>query len=529
MDDPDPGARSGGEPGLGGLFGEPGAAPRSRDVLARVVDALLEASPEAATALGDHRFDDLLDDLSTEGMAARADVLRDALQALDGVDDVGLAPGDRVDLDVLRGAVVADVWRLDELRAHEHDPRVHLPGRALRPLLAPRGGHVPEPAARAQSLTARLCGVPRRLAVARAQLRELARVHVEAALEEARADAVLLGAPVDTVAAAVAERAPGAAQALDAARAGAAAALAEHAAWLESRLADSEADPRLGAQRYAATLWYALDTETAPDVLLTRAESDLQGVEEELADAAAVVGGSSRRGVRQVLADHPGATGSWAAAVAEAARRVRESRAVSVPPGVELPPRPAPGRSARGPQLLVAAHEAVPGLALQAAHARATLPVRAVRRVVASEVFVQGWAAYAEDLVAGAGDDEPVLRVHLLHRRLLATIDAVLDVRVHAEQLPRAEALRLLTDRGSPRRGGGRRLVARRAARAGPASAPYSGYHDVRDVVGRLCGARPAASAAALHDAVLAYGAPAPRHLSVLLGLPDLPEPPGSS
>ena len=92
MDDPDPGARPGGEPGLGGLFGEPGAAHRSRDVLARVVDALLEASPEAATALGDHRFDDLLDDLSTEGMAARADVLRDALQALDGVDDVGLAP-----------------------------------------------------------------------------------------------------------------------------------------------------------------------------------------------------------------------------------------------------------------------------------------------------------------------------------------------------------------------------------------------------------------------------------------------------
>src|SRR5690349_17316788 len=47
MDDPDPGARPGGEPGLGGLFGEPGAAHRSRDVLARVVDALLEAAPEA--------------------------------------------------------------------------------------------------------------------------------------------------------------------------------------------------------------------------------------------------------------------------------------------------------------------------------------------------------------------------------------------------------------------------------------------------------------------------------------------------
>jgi hypothetical protein len=368
-----------------------------------------------------------------------------------------------------------------------------------------------------------MCGVPRRLAVARAQLRELARVHVEAALEQARGDLSLLGAPVDAFAAAVADRVPGAVQPLDAARAGAAAALAEHVTWLEARLADSEADPRLGAQRYAATLWYALDTETAPDVLLTRAESDLQGAEEELAEAAAALGGGARRGVREVLDEHPEAGGSWAAAVAEAARRVQEGSTVSVPPGVELPSAPAvrPG----GPLLLVAAHEAVPGLALQAAHARATLPVRAVRRVVASEVFVQGWAAYAEDLVVGdglgEGAEEPVLRLHLLHRRLLATIDAVLDVRVHAEQLPRADALRLLTDRGHLDDAAA--AATWRAVLLAPAlvSAPYAGYHAVRDVLTRLRGARPASSPGALHDAVLAYGAPAPRHLRVLLGLAE--------
>jgi hypothetical protein len=419
--------------------------------------------------------------------------------------------------------VAADVWRLDELRAHEHDPRVHLPGRALRPLLAGPGPSAPEHIARAQALTARMCGVPVRLEVGRTQLRELARVHVEAALEEARADLSLLGAPVDAVAAAVADRAPGAAQALDAARTGAVAALAEHVTWLEARLADSEADPHLGALRYAATLWYALDTETAPDVLLTRAESDLQGAEEELAEAAAAVGGPAGRGVREVLDDHPGAGGSWAEAVAEAARRVRGSSTVSVPPGVELPGEPVPAGRRGGPLLLVAAHEAVPGLALQAAHARATLPVHAVRRVVASEVFVQGWAAYAEDLVVGEGADEPVLRLHLLHRRLLAAIDAVLDVRVHAEQLPRADALRLLTGRGHLDPAAA--AAAWRAVLLAPAlgSAPYAGYHAVRDVLTRLRGARPAASPGALHDAVLAYGAPAPRHLGVLLGLPEVP------
>ena len=310
MDDPDPGARSGGEPGLGGLFGEPGAAPRSRDVLARVVDALLEASPEAATALGDHRFDDLLDDLSTEGMAARADVLRDALQALDGVDDVGLAPGDRVDLDVLRGAVVADVWRLDELRAHEHDPR-RAPARPGAPAAA-------GPARRARAGTGGTGTAADRAAVRRAAPARRGPGAAPGARPRARGGGARGGrgrtsccwvppstrSPPPSPSGRRARPGPGRRPRRSGRGPGGA-----HGVARVPRLADSEADPRLGAQRYAATLWYALDTETAPDVLLTRAESDLQGVEEELADAAAVVGASSRRGVRQVLADHPGRPG----------------------------------------------------------------------------------------------------------------------------------------------------------------------------------------------------------------------------
>jgi uncharacterized protein (DUF885 family) len=530
MDDPDAGARAGGEPGLGGLFGEPGATRRSREIVTRVVDELLEAAPETASALGDRRFDDRLDDLSTEGMARRAEVLRDALQAVDGVDDVGLATPDRVDLDVLRGAVAADVWRLEELRAHEHDPRVHLPGRALRPLLDPAAG---EPAARAQALTARLCAVPHRLAVARGQLRAMARVHVEAALEQAAGDLELLGAPVDALAAALAGRVPGAVQPLDAARAAAAGATREHVRWLESRLrdggADGDADPRLGAERYAATLWYALDTETAPEILLTRAESDLQGVEEELADAAAAVAGAGWRAgqVREVLgsarpeaADTPG---SWRQAVAEAESRVRAADLVSLPPGMPAVTAAACDEASRdvwpdGPVLLVAAHETAPGRTLQAAHA-ARLPVRAVRRAVASEVFVQGWAGYAEELLP-VGD---VLRLHRVYRRLLTTIAAVLDVRVHAEALPHDEAVTLLMARGHLDPAAAEAAWCRALLTPATASAPYAGHQELRDVVGRLRQARPGASPRALHDAVLAHGAPPPRHLRALLDLPDLP------
>ncbi|MGZ4625051.1 MAG: DUF885 family protein, partial [Kineosporiaceae bacterium] len=269
---------------------------RFRQVAERVVDGLLETAPETATALGDHRFDDRLDDLSPEGVAGRADVLRDALQALDGVDADGLDAADRADLEILRTAVAADLWRLEELREHEHDPLIHLPGEGLSPLVARDTG---EPAARAAAVAARLAAVPHRLDVARAQLHAMSRVHVETAMSQARGVVDLLGDDLE----ALLVRVPGARSQVDAVRPAAAAALEEFARWLESRLPDSDADPRLGEQRFAAKLWYTLDTETSPDVLLTRAESDLQAVEEEIAEVAADIAGSPPRPgqVREVL------------------------------------------------------------------------------------------------------------------------------------------------------------------------------------------------------------------------------------
>ena len=43
------------------------------------------------------------------------------------------------------------------------------------------------------------------------------------------------------------------------------------------------------------------------------------------------------------------------------------------------------------------------------------------------------------------------------------------------------------------------------------------GYHEVRDVVGRLREATPGATDRQLHDVVLSHGTPPPRHLRALL------------
>ncbi len=544
---------------------------RYRQVAGRVLDGLLETAPAAATALGDHRFDDRLDDLSAEGVAARTDLLQDALAALDGVDDVPLDVPDQVDLEILRTAVAADLWRLEELREHEHDPLAHLPGPALAPLVAPGPG---EPAARAAALAARLGAVPQRLEVARAQLQGMPRVHVEAALEQTHRVVALLGAPVD----ALLERAPAARPAVDAVRVHAAAALEEYGRWLQARLPECDADPRLGEQRFAARLWYALDTETSPDVLLTRAESDLQAVEEEIAEVAARLAGAPPRAgqVREVLDRLTAGAALDAADVVPLCRetlaavtaRVRELDLVTLPaadeavevvetagpagtrgtngtdgravgalvtcraPGPLEEPRwpavlgvtpPGPGGPPASRHALRArvVHEGVPGRALQLWHAQRHTGSTPVRAALRSATFTEGWVAHAGHVVtaAGLGRDDDALRLHRLAGVLRTTIAAVVDVRVHAHGMSEAEAVRLLTGRGHVQPGAAAGTWRRALIAPTRLSARYLGHHEVRDVVTRLRAATPGITDRQLHDTVLAHGAPPPRHLRALLDL----------
>ncbi len=263
--------------------GAPGALDRYRRTATGILDALLEADPVWATSLGDHRFDEALPDLSAAAVERHAATLSEALAALDGLDDAGLDSDDLVDLESLRGKVSGHLWSLTELRQQEWDPLMHLPGDAIYSLVARDTGH---PVERARALAARLSGVPHQLAVAREQLADMPRVHVETARLQLAGCLSLIAGQVEELL----ERAPTERTLLDEPREAARAALVEHDAWLADRLETAQRDPRLGDRAYAAQLWYALDTEIDPDALLTRAESDLMAIEEEIAAVAARIG-----------------------------------------------------------------------------------------------------------------------------------------------------------------------------------------------------------------------------------------------
>jgi uncharacterized protein (DUF885 family) len=553
---------------------DPITTARFRDVATRVLDALLEAGPEHATDLGDHRFDDQLTDWSAEASADRATMLTEALAALDDVDDTGLIPDDRVDLEILRTQVTGNLWELTELRPHERNPLMHLPGEGLYPLIAKDA--IPA-ADRLRALTGRLAQVPDRLATARDVLHDLPRVQVETAILQAKGTCSLLTDELEPLL----RQEPTLAGRATAARNDALAALVEHTRWLEAQLPVADGDPRLGEQAYAARLWYTLDTETGPDALLTRAESDLQGIEEELAELASDLAGAPPQigQVREML-DRSAALAPVTdatilplcrAALVQLTARVAELDLVTVPdapvqiivmpparrgvgvaycdppgplePGAasgELPTffavSPTPDdwdtervasfyREYNGHMLRnLAVHEAMPGHVLQLAHAARYQGATRVRSAAWSGPFVEGWASYAEELVAASGfggtaADDTGLRLAQLKMQLRTTINAILDVRVHSRGMTEAEAMQLMTERGHQEEGEAAGKWRRALLTSAQLSTYYVGYRELSDIARQLRSSRPGWSVRQVHDAMLAHAAPPPRHLRTLLDL----------
>ena len=250
------------------------------DLAAQCVDALLELDPVGATALGDHRHDDRLPDLSESGVVRARHVVGDALLALDQVDDTVLDLDAQVDLEILRNRLAGEALALDTLREHTWNPLLANPGTALYLLLARDFAPLPD---RLRSLRGRLAQLPELLADARAQLGQMPRVHVETAIGQFTGTATLIAGPV-----AHAFESDGALRdSLGEVRELAHDAVLEHVAWLGGRLEEAHRDPRLGPEAYAAKLWHTLDAETSPDEVLAAAEEDLVRTEGELARTAA--------------------------------------------------------------------------------------------------------------------------------------------------------------------------------------------------------------------------------------------------
>ncbi|MCM0676972.1 DUF885 domain-containing protein [Micromonospora phytophila] len=530
----------------------------------RIVEALLESRPGLATSAGDHRYDDRLPDLSADAVTADQGMLKEAADALSELDPDALDVEQQVDHALLTSFVDRALFELTEIRGHEWDPLRHNPGPLLHALVARPYAPVE---VRLESLAGRLAAVPDALATARATLRDMPRVHAGTAVGQFTGTAALIRDEVPALLA----QAPASYDRVEPAATAAIAAIEEFVAWLRAGLAadaDPGRDPRLGRRRWEARLWHTLDTELGAAEVQRRAWANLDRVTEEIRAAAVeLVGGPAddatvRRALDLLAAEHPDdhtIVELASVTLDEASDFVRAHDLVTMvedPCVIQVMPQfargvavaycdsPGPLETADVPTFYCIAptpvdwpahrvesfyreyndhmirnltvHEAMPGHFLQLAHARRYAGDTRVRALARSGPFIEGWAVYAEEVMAGLGFGGLPVRLQQLKMQLRMTINALLDQLVHCEELPEAEAMALMTGRGFQEEGEAAGKWRRALLTSTQLSTYFVGYSEVADIAR----SRPAGvSVRDWHDAMLAHDCPPPRHLRTLLGV----------
>jgi uncharacterized protein (DUF885 family) len=167
-------------------------------------------------------------------------------------------------------------------------------------------------------------------------------------------------------------------------------------------------------------------------------------------------------------------------------------------------------------------HEAMPGHYLQLQHSRRFRGSdTAIRAALWSGSFVEGWAVYAEQLMAdhgypGEGDPRAV-RMQQLKMQLRMIINAILDARVHSYGMTEAEAMALMTGRGYQEEGEASGKWRRALLTSAQLSTYYVGYTEVSDLATELRAANPGWSDRDRHDQMLSHGSPPARLLRSLV------------
>jgi uncharacterized protein (DUF885 family) len=250
----------------------------------RYLDELFRSKPHLATFMGDHRFDELLPDLSPEWIARRKQELRALGTRLAAAKPNGR--DETVDAEIMREGIALELLYLEEIRDWEWDPRLYdsFPYYDPREIVAGRlsdiihGDFAPE-AAREASVRKQLEALPRLLAQKRAALstgkRHPAKDYVDQAVKGNQGTIEFFETELKEYAA----KRP----AVEKARVGAVAALREQQKFLETELPKrADGDWRLGAALYRKKFPLALQTTLTPDEVVPRAEADFQRARKEL-------------------------------------------------------------------------------------------------------------------------------------------------------------------------------------------------------------------------------------------------------
>ena len=82
------------------------------------INALMDSSPEFATYLGNHNYDDKLNDYSSEGYQKELDMYKSFLASLQKIKAEDLNQNNLIDYKIMESNLKSSIFSIDTLRGH---------------------------------------------------------------------------------------------------------------------------------------------------------------------------------------------------------------------------------------------------------------------------------------------------------------------------------------------------------------------------------------------------------------------------
>ena len=551
--------------------GSPGNA-RFEALANQFIERFLQTHPEAATSLGDHRFDARTSDYSLRGVAADRKLYSATLKQLTDIPASSLSTNDAVDRSILENELRSRLFDIEVINEAARNPLLYNPSNGIYSLLARDFAPLKS---RLMSVHARLKNIPAVLAAAKANLKNPPRVFTETAIAQNKGAISLVRDEVDELI----RQEPSMREQIKPAQTKAIAALEAYGRWLETDLLPrSTGDFRIGKDAFGKKLRFALDSDLSAAEILSSAESELPATQQKMlqtalplhrqyfpsTDTDGMDGKAIIRAVLNKLADARSDNSTIVAkanlTLVAATEFVRANNLISVPNdpvkvivmpefarGVSIAycdaagalekngetfyaisPTPADWPAARATSFFreyndamlanLTVHEAMPGHYLQIVVANKVATTTKIRHLVGSGTFVEGWATYAEQIMADAGFGGPETKMQQMKMRLRLIINAIIDHKIHAGNMTRQEAIDLMMNEGFQEEGEAVGKWKRAQLSSTQLSTYYVGNLEI-NALAKDMKAKFGGDAKSVHDRMLSFGSIATKYVRQQSGL----------
>jgi uncharacterized protein (DUF885 family) len=454
---------------------------------------LYEANPTHATLDGVHTHDDLLEDLSRQGIESHTHALSGYLRRLEEINPAGLTEVERLDQRMLVSNLRARMLELEDIRTWEKNPQYYsdilassLAGQALF-------NHA-SPDERARRVLSKLRQTPRLIQAARDNITDPPGIFVKVGLETMRGalkfvdddlpkafssvdDMHLLGDLAD-------------------AQTEASQSIGAYIQYLDTEVAPrARSSFRLGREKFEQKLRLDEGITVSLDRLLAIATRELHATQEEFRSVAGRMnGGDPLEAWARTKADHPepGQLVSVARQqLEELATFLERQNIVSLPAGEAITVAPTPDfyrwsfasmwtpgpfeskatrayyyltdadpswtperqreylRDYNNPTLWsISIHEVYPGHFLHYQHLRKVEAKVRKSTMFAAASFVEGWAHYCEEMMieAGFARQQASIKLGQLAESLVRLARFIVCIRLHAEDMSVEQGMRFFRD-----------------------------------------------------------------------------------